>query len=451
MEDNYLDNVFREKLELPQHHDFNESAWLDLESRLEEKPIRRIVWWRWAAAVGILLPMLLSSFYFYNELKQTEMQLANLETRMNRFLKKDIATIVKEEEANVASAENAQNPRQATDNSVTASISSNTEVSNNIQKRAAALPNTFYKNINKGNNVISTFVSEGNTVSMNMNLVTAKGAEQNQPQRITETINRSKEYATNPTYLSANNEAYSKGFPIPNTNTVNSHNWISKERTLVIKESAWTKAQRQFIPIGFEIGANVQGGIVLSQTLSSRPLFNNEGVKAAVNLANSTDLTLGANYAAYSYETQNVGIDFPNVQPKNTDDLFQKTTVAETVIQVPVGLKYNFGYSEDVFSPFVEIGGIAKKSIQKTYKYEYLPTQKPSEPYAISPKPQKTKERLAMNTATASLGVKWNPNLPKAPILDNMIVQAEVFGNADFETENTQWMAGVGISMSYAF
>jgi len=56
-----------------------------------------------------------------------------------------------------------------------------------------------------------------------------------------------------------------------------------------------------------------------------------------------------------------------------------------------------------------------------------------------------------MNTATASIGVKWNPNLPKSPILDNMIVQAEIFGNADFETENTQWMAGVGVSMSYAF
>lgn len=451
MEDNYLDNVFREKLELPQHHDFNESAWLDLESRLEEKPIRRIVWWRWAATAGILLPMLLSSFYFYNELKQTEMQLANLETKMNRFLKKDIATVVKEEEANIALAEDTQDPRQATDNSVIAIISSNTEASNNVQKRATALSNASGKSINKGNNIISTSVSEGNTVDMNMNLVAAKGAEQNQPQRITETINRSKEYATNPTYLSTNNEAYLKSFPIPNTNTVNSHNWISKERTLVMKESAWTKAQRQFIPVGFEIGASVQGGIVLSQTLSSRPLFNNEGVKAAVNLTNGTDLTLGANYAVYSYETQNIGVDFPDVQPKNTDDLFQKTTVAETVVQVPVGLKYNFGYSEDVFSPFVEIGGIAKRSIQKTYKYEYLPAQELNEPYAITPKPQKTKERLAMNTATASLGVKWNPNLPKTPILDDMIVQAEVFGNADFETENTQWMAGVGISMSYAF
>jgi hypothetical protein len=448
MEDNYLDNVFREKLELPQHHDFEESAWLDLESRLEEKPIRRIAWWRWAAAAGILLPMLLSSFYFYNELKQTEMQLANLETKMNRFLRKDVATVVKEEEANIALAENAQNPHQITDNEVIATISSNNKSSNNIQKRALASSNTFRKNINNGiDNYVSTFVSKSNTG--NTNLIAAKGEGQNQPQKITETINHSKEYATNPTYLSANDQAYSTAFPVPNT--VNYHNWISKERTLVMKESAWTKAQRQFIPVGFEIGAGGQGGIILSQTLSSKPFFSNEGVKAAVNLANGTDLTLGANYAIYSYETQSVASDFPSVTPENTDDLFQKITVKEAIVQIPIGLKYNFGYSEDVFSPFVEIGGIVKKSIQKTHKYEYLPTPKPSEPYAISPKPQKIKAGFAMNTVTASLGIKWNPNLPKSPILDNVTVQAEIFGNADFETENTQWMAGVGVSMNYAF
>jgi hypothetical protein len=443
MEDNYLDNVFSEKLELPQHHDFDESAWLDLESRLEEKPTRKIVWWRWAAAAGILLPMLLSSFYFYNQLKQTERQLANLENTMNRFLKKDAATVVKEEEVNITLAENAQSPRQTTDDDVIATVSSNIETSNNIQKRATAPSNTFQKSIN---NNVSTFVTEDNT-----NAIAANLTEQNTTRRITETVNHSKEYATNPTYLIANNEAYSKGFPVPNTNTVNYQNWINKERTLVVKESAWTQVQRQFIPIGFEVGTGLQGGIVLSQTLSSKPFFNNEGVKVAVNLVNGTDLTLGANHAVYAYETQSITPDFPTVQPENPDDLFQKITVNETIVQVPIGLKYNFGYSEDVFSPFVEIGGIAKKSIQRTHKYEYLPTQKPSEPYAISPKPQKIKEGFAMNTATASLGVKWNPNLPKSPILDNMIVQAEIFGNADFETENTQWMAGVGVSMSYAF
>ena len=147
MEDNYLDNVFREKLELPQHHDFEESAWLDLESRLEEKPIRRIVWWRWAAAAGILLPMLLSSFYFYNELKQTEQQLAALETKMNRFLKKDVATVVKDEEEKIALAENAQNPHQTTDDEVIASVSSHTETSNNHQGRTIASANTFKKSI----------------------------------------------------------------------------------------------------------------------------------------------------------------------------------------------------------------------------------------------------------------------------------------------------------------
>jgi hypothetical protein len=444
MEDNYLDIVFREKLESPQHHDFEESAWLDLESRLGEEPIRRIVWWRWAAAAGILLPMLLSSFYFYNELKQTEQQLATLETKMNRFLKKDAATVVKEEEVNITLAENAQNPHQTTDDEAIASVSSHIEISNNRQKRTIASSNSFKKSID--NNGVSTFVNENNT-----NILVAKDAEQSTAQRITGTVNHSEAYATNPTYLSANNEVYSKGFPVPNTNTVNYQNWINKERTLVVKESAWMQVQREFFPVGFEIGAGAQGGIVLSQTLSSKPFFSSEGVKAALNLANGTDLTLGTNYTMYSYETQSITPDFPTVQPEDIDDLFQKITVTETIVQVPIGLKYNFGYAEDIFSPFIEIGGIAKKSIQKTHKYEYLPTQKPSEPYAISPKPQKIKEALAMNTATASLGVKWNPNLPKSPILDNVIVQAEVFGNADFETENTQWMAGVGVSMSYAF
>lgn len=448
MEDNYLDNVFREKLELPQHHDFEESAWLDLESRLEEKPIRKIVWWRWAAAAGILLPMLLSSFYFYNELKQTEQQLAALETKMNRFLKKDVATEVKEEEANIALAENAQNPRQMTDEAVLATVSSNIKSANNIQKSAIASSNTFGKGIDdfNNNNKVSTFINEDNT-----NVLTTKGAEQNTAQRITETINRSKEYAVNPTYLAANNEAYSKSFPVPNTNTTDYHNWISKERTLVMKENAWTQAKENFTPYGFEIGVGFQGGIVLSQTLSTKPFFSNEGVRAAVNFVNGVDLTLGANYATYSYETQSVEPDFPTVTPEKLGDLFQKITVNEIIAQVPVGLKYNFGYADDVFSPFVEIGGIAKKSLQKTHKYEYLPTQRPSEPYAISPKPQKIKEGFAMNTATAGIGIKWNPNLPKSPILDHVALQAEIFGNADFETENTQWMAGVGVSMSYAF
>jgi hypothetical protein len=450
MEDNYLDNVFREKLELPQHHDFDESAWLDLENRLEDEPIRKIVWWRWAAAAGILLPMLLSSFYFYNELKQTEQQLVNLETKMNRFLKKDVATIIKEEDANIASTENnTQKPRQITDKEVITTVSSTFESSNNIQKRTTTSFNTSKKSINDINNnknKVSTFINENNT-----NVLPMITTEQNTAQRITETINHSKEYAANPTYLAANDEAYSKDFPVPNSNTTDYHNLITKERTLVMKENAWTQAKENFTPYGFEIGVGLQSGIVLSQTLSSKPVFRNEGVKAAVNFVNGVDLSLGANYAIYSYETQHIEPDFPNITPKKPGDLFQKITIAETIAQVPVGLKYNFGYSEDVFSPFVEIGGIAKKSLQRKHTYEYLPTQRPSESYAITPKPQKIKDSFAMNTATAAIGVKWNPNLPQSLILDNIVVQAEVFGNADFETENTQWMAGIGLSMSYAF
>lgn len=444
MEDNYLDNVFREKLELPQHHDFDEAAWLDLESRLEEKPNRKIIWWRWVAAAGILLPMLLSSFYFYHQLKQTELQLANLETKMNRFLKKDAATNVREEEANMALAENAQTTHQTTDNEVFATTSNPTNTPNYTEKKGANTINTSKKSIDN-NQPIALAAEQG------INHVAIKNTTQNTPQSITESVVHAKTYGADPTYLATNNEAYTKAFPVPKTNTIDYKNWISKERTLVVKENVWTQTKESFTPYGFEIGVGLQGGIVLSQTLSSKPFFRNEGVKAAVNLVNGVDLTLGANYAVYSYETQSIEPDFPNVQPENPDDIFKKIKVDEYIAQVPVGLKYNFGYPDDVFSPFVEIGGIAKKSLQKTYKHQYSSISTPNETYSVSPKPQKIKEGFAMNTATASVGVKWNPNLPKSPVLDNIIVQAEIFGNADFETENTQWMAGLGVSMSYAF
>jgi hypothetical protein len=444
MDDKYLDNIFQEKLEFPQHHDFEETAWLDLENRLEDEPVRRMAWWTWVAAAGILLPMLLSSIYFYHQLRKTEQQLTNMETKINRFLQSDVSKIItKQKEADVSLVENDES-REAV---ITAKIPA--VISNRV---IAETPTYSTKSIETKRNSQSSDAETNGIIAMIRNnnsdqiIQSSNGTKQ-----ITETINQSKIYGSNATLLVDNNDVYTKAFPVSKTNTVNYGNWFTKERTLDIKESTWMHVQKQFIAVGFEVGIDGQGGILLSQAFSEKPFLQNKGIKGAINFMNGTDLTLGANYAAYTYEAKTIAQDFPHVEPENPTDLFQSITVSETVIQIPVGVKYNFEYADDVFSPFVEIGGIAKKSIQKNHKYDYLPNSLPSRPYSITPKPERISETFAMNTATAAIGIKWNPNLPKSPILDNMIVEAEIFGNADFETKDTQLMAGIGVSASYMF
>lgn len=467
MDDNYLDNVFREKLELPQHHDFDEAAWLDLEDRLEEQPIRRIIPWRWIAAAGILLPIFLSSFYFYNELRNTETQLAKLETKINRLLKKatpktsevkDNAPlayqdegITKETTANtkVVATEDSDDYIVSTDRQSIPLLITKGSAKNGVEKIQPVFESILKTNKTKENITIET--NQESIDNNNGSVFINNTKEQSAVQRM-----ETNAIAANSIFLESKNSITQAGFPVPKTPTMNYRQWIQKEKVLNVEESLWAETSQYFIPVGFEVGMVTQIGTqiptqkLFATIAETTPFVNVKGVQGAVHFINGVDLTLGATLANYDYRTTTVGQDFPSVDPNNVSDVFQHILVTEDVVQVPVGLKYNLGEYDDVFAPFVEISGIAKRSVQKHHKFVYLPNKPGEEAYAILPKPQAITEGFTMTTAALSGGIKWNPNVSNK-ILDNVVMEAEAFVQGDFETENTAWTAGLGVSASYVF
>lgn len=465
MDDNYLDNVFREKLELPQEHDFDESAWLDLESRLEDKRKHRIVPWRWLAAAGILLPMLMMSFYFYYELRQTEQQLAKLETKMNNLLNKkttkngDKADSETHLAMNDNMVENALIIRQSATRPK--SVDADLAINHSTKKASAKSATSTYSQSNAIHSTTSPQVIEKEieqTTNKNTEKEIVKKSERNATFPMTALAKaESDRRAESAFFLASKNKVAISNFKRKSVVTnLNHFNLNYAEHTFEKKENVWTRATEYFLPIGFEVstgtfaGTQVPTSAPLATIQNNKPYFNNQGIEVAANFMNGVDLTVGANIANYSYETTTIDQDFPNVEPNVADDIFNNVTVTEDVVQIPVGLKYNFGDYDDVFAPFVEIGGIAKRSVQKHHRFEYLPIARGDEPYAILPKPQQITDNFAMNTASVSGGLKWNPNM-KNKVLNNVVIQAEAFVNADFETPQTAWTAGVGLSANYMF
>ena len=461
MEDNYLDNVFREKLELPQEHDFDESAWLDLENRLEEKSKRRIIIpWRWVTAAGIMLPMLMMSFYFYYELQETEQQLANLETKMNKLLNN------KEAKSNGNKSDETSRNNNLVENAIVLrqsairpksmeSIASTKESKNSLYK---TLDDNLIKSFNqKKETKITTAIKAEATLVNNQIKVLQEEEDKTTSKMIAleKTVRDSK--TEDVVFLSPKNKTASNGFQrkkvVPNFNIPSMINNTQQES---MQKSLWDRTTQFFTPVGFEVGVGTLRGVQVPKSMplatikNEKPYFKSNGVEVAANFVNGVDLVLGAAFAKYSYVTTTIGQDFPNIEPNNVGDIFNEVEVTDEIVQIPVGLKYNFGHYDDVFAPFAEIGLIAQRNIQRRHRFEYLPITRGNEPYAILPKPQKINDSFAVNTATAAVGLKWNPNI-KNRILDNVVIQAEAFVNADNETPEVEWTAGVGVSASYSF
>lgn len=466
MDDKYLDDVFREKLELTQHHDFDEAAWLDLESQLEEEPKRRVIGWRWLAAAGILLPILLSSVYFYYELRNTETQLAKLETKINKLLKRATPETT-EKIVNSPLAANEEGTKQDVKNYNT-TIATNSDSDHGIvnnQRQSAPLQITKEEyrkmskkgsNFNLGQSNVTTTPNNRNSDIENT-IINNTLNKENRKNKESTLITNANRIAANAIYLNSKNRVASNGFPVPKTPTMDYNGWIQKERILKVEESLWSQATAYVIPVGYEIGMTTQIGVQMPKAEKplqvineTKPYVRSRGIEGAVNFGNGVDLTLGANFVNYSYQTSTIGQDFPSVEPNNIGDVFQNVAVTRDVVQTQVGLKYNFGDYEDVIAPFVELGGIAKRSVRQHHKFVYLPNRAGQESYAILPKPQTITENFGMNTAVLASGLKWNPNV-RNKVLDNVVLQAEAFVQADFETPTPEWTAGVGISANYMF
>lgn len=437
MEDNYLDKVFQDKLESPQHFDFDETAWDNLAARLEDEPNRRIIPWQWFAAAGIVLPLLLSSVYFYQQLRQTEKKVANLEAQFDNLadniaVEKTEKQIIEtptfvEEMSNglVANNANSLSPIFRNDSKLIAEKAMST-INQTKVVEALTTPN---KNIIINNNNNNNTHKE-NSENKNLENVFAFGENANYLNKIVYTSAKTTKKIVDNRHLD---------------------NWIKQEKVLDIKENNWDRTKYIFIPVGFEIGAVYQTGVTLAQDLplEQKPYFNIQGVRGAINFANNVDLTIGANYSTASFETQTIGQDFPHVIPTEPSDIFQRVVVSEKVVQIPIGLKYNFGSYDALFSPFVEVGAIARKVVQESHRYEYQPANSGEEHYAVTPKPQPISESLAMNMVTGTLGVTWNPNNKK---LENFALQAEIFTVANIEnTDVPLTMVGVGVSAKYMF
>lgn len=463
MEDKYLDNVFREKLELPQQHDFDESAWLDLENQLEEKSKRRIIIpWRWVAAAGIMLPMLMMSFYFYYELQQTEQQLANLETKMNNLLSSKgtksnenlnnkVATNTNLVENAIVLRQSATRPKSVEDITLTRK-SQNYSLSDLSDNNIAESVKQSKENADITNSKVKTTLTNNQVNILKEEEEIKEVVETTFLAKIESNSRAKNAYALNPKNKVATN-GFKRKKTIPNLNHLGFiHNTTESNR----KENFWERTTEFFTPVGFEVSIGTQRGIQIPESMplatikDEKPYFKSNGVEVAANFINGVDLVLGAAFAKYSYVTTTIGQDFPNVEPNNIGDIFNNVQVTDEVVQVPIGLRYNFGNYDDVFAPFAEIGMIAQRNIQRGHRFEYLPMSRGEEPYAILPTPQKSNDSFAVNTATASVGVKWNPNI-KNRILNNVVIQAEAFVNADNETPELEWTAGVGVSASYSF
>ncbi|MFK7948148.1 MAG: hypothetical protein AB8G11_11180 [Saprospiraceae bacterium] len=467
MDDKYLDNVFREKLELPQQHDFDESAWLDLEDRLEDKRKRRIIIpWRWLAAAGIILPILMMSFYFYYELQQTEQQLAKLERKMNNLFKKkevqtnDDVTIKKSIIPNDSLVENAIVLHQSA--TKPKSIESAELISSRSQSTSSSSRTST-------NNIVTTYTiqSKGNIQAAEIQKDAATDIDKEviikeEEKEISSTITllakaENDKRAANAIILSPKNKTVSNGFKRQKITSDSKSLNLTYDIETEVKKSLWDKTTAFMTPSGFEVSIGTFRGVKIPKSdflktiQDQKPFLENRSIEVAANFINGVDLTVGADFAKYSYITKIIGQDFPNGEPRNTGDIFNHIKVTEDVVQIPIGLRYNFGDYNDVFIPFAEIGGIAKRSVQKHYSFEYLPNSRGDEPYRIK-KPQITDENgsFVMNTASGALGIKLNPKM-KNQVLDNVVIQAEAFLNADFETPESTLTAGAGLSLSYTF
>ena len=452
MDDNYIDNLFRDKFEKPQQHDFDESAWLDLESRLDSRRKIRVIPWRWLASASILLPVLMVSFYFYYELRQTEEQLAKLELKMNHLLtKKQTHT-----EQKINSESKKPNNNKTVEHSIEAHQSATRPKSTELAESAATFKptnlngnainlvevssSTGFPTINNTRKSIDYEINIENTPKIEGKSTTAQAIAKENGIHFIEGKQK----------VVSNN---SKHHDLPKIRRLGFENDVQVlDNKAQLRETIIT----YFLPIGFEIsvgtfsGTQVPVNKPLATIQNSKPFFNGRGIEVAANFVNAVDLTVGASIANYSYETTTIEQDFPNVEPNSVGDIFNNVTVTESVLQIPVGLKYNFGNYDDAITPFVEVGGIAKRNIETGHRFEYLPLTRGDEPYAISPKPERKKENFAMNTASVSGGIKWNPKT-NSQVLNNLIIQTEIFVNADFDASETAWAAGIGLSANYMF
>lgn len=468
MDDKYLDNVFREKLELPQQHDFDESAWLDLESRLEDKQKRRFILpWRWIAAAGIILPMLMMSVYFYYELRQTEQQLAKLETKMNKLLNKKDAKVndnIDDEKSlamNDNLVENAIVLRQSATRPKSIESVVKESPSTNLSSEFSTSKKVTTHTVQPENN---TAVVENNkkdvATKTYQEAIINEEKEVELASTLTPSIKAANDLrAENAITLNSKNKVVANGFKykkaVPNLNYLNS---IHSDNAFYSQESFLEKTTAFVRPTGFEVSAVGFLGIQIPESnflktiQDEKPILKSRGIEVAANFINGVDLTLGANFTEFSYITTTVPQDFPIQEPDNPRDILNDITITEDIFQIPVGLRYNFGDYDDVFVPFIEAGGIAKRSIRTEHSFNYSPASRGDEPYKIK-KPQKATgndANFAMNTLFASVGFKINPKM-KNRILDNVSIQSEVFINRkNDETPESMWSAGIGVGATYS-
>jgi hypothetical protein len=113
-----------------------------------------------------------------------------------------------------------------------------------------------------------------------------------------------------------------------------------------------------------------------------------------------------------------------------------------------VELKYYFD-EEGVFAPFVTLGAIAEKTVQKQFKYNYLPIAKGESHYSIRPNVGKVADNFAISTVTGSIGTDislkklgWN----------NWGVTAALSVNVAIENEAVASVLGIGgVGLTYSF
>lgn len=436
MDDKYLDNLFRDKLEEPQYHAFDESAWNDMAFRLEHQEPTRNRWWLMAAS--ILIPVLITCGFFYNQLRNAQHEIKELQAKIN-----DLQPTLQSQEKIIAVT--TENPLNSTQSASNASIPENQPNAYAVISTISTTETTFEKPT-----IMADIVDE---MPAKVEIF-SEDKEENSVEKLMDEYEYTKDAST-PTPVARSCKVESTDFlsahpfknlvPTPEV-AINEYNLKTPKQNFEGNKKKFFEPVVNYLkPEGYSTGLRVTGASFLSNLKGVAYAY---GINGEIDFRESMSAGLGIEHMHINHrvEQNDVHFDVPTPGPQHPDDQLQAIDLALDMIQIPLYFKYNIEEERWKLNPFVKVGGIAKKVIQRRYDMEFLSaeTQKSYTKNTLNNPPN---TNFSLNTISASVGIERE-------VGKNINWQLEAFLNYSIDSQPNDGnynLVGLNTQVSYMF
>lgn len=455
MEDNIFDKIFEEKLNTPQHYTFNEAAWLDVEQQLQPDSRRRRFWWIMAASIAI--PVLMMTAYFYTELASATSEIATLKKKMDT-LQTQQAKITTPNTTQILDINQATASKQGVsidEVSNTSNKASNSRFLNknttlhSTKSLARSSKNSSKRKSNKSN--------KNNTIVLNAELEKSISNELNTTQTSTSdqynefTITTTNDINTIDKEINQfNREAKEQVATILSPKSLNSiiknipaqriSSLLPLELVLNNEKAGKSNPILLFKPEGYKVGISGNVAGILPQY---RGRAISLGLVGEVLFSGNISMGMGIQYNNTNHLHLNWSSpDLPIQEPLEIGDQLKRIQLNTDWVQVPLYLKYVYERVDKSINPYIRVGGIMRKPIQRHYVFVFENLDE-SEQYKRESAPEDADSQiLTMNTINAGFGIDCN-------LAKNINLQVETYINHDMVNKDiTAHLDMIGLQTS---